>query len=158
MQQFCCAEVMHACVGRPTAVGEEQGLQQGSQVHLSTWKGLLPDSASAPTQVKSSRAGFQSAPLNLEGLAAGLGQRAQLLHDSCIMEQGLQQGLPAHLSTWKGLPPDSASAPSFCMTAACLHGWMDAARTAVCGKGSTVIVLRACSSLTSCSICAGRSG
>ena len=30
-------------------------------------------------------AGFEGAPLNLEGLAAGLGQRAQLLHDGCVL-------------------------------------------------------------------------
>jgi hypothetical protein len=48
------------------------------------------------------------------------------------------------------------------MTSACLHGWMVAAATDRWGWGSTVMVLRACSSDTSCRICAsggwGRAG
>ena len=58
-----------------------------------------------------------------------------------------------HLSTWKGFPLASAMLPSFFMTEACLQGWIEAAGTPEWGKGSTVIVFLACSSLTSSRIC-----
>ena len=64
----------------------------------------------------------------------------------------LQEGRQ-HLSTLRGLPLASAKPISFFMTPACLQGWMEADGTPVFGKGSTVMVFRACSSLTSSRIC-----
>lgn len=58
-----------------------------------------------------------------------------------------------HLSTRNSFPPASAMDPSFFMTTACLQGCIDAATTEECGNGSTVMVLRACSSLTSSRTC-----
>ena len=66
--------------------------------------------------------------------------------------QGVEKD-ETHLSTLNSFPPASAIAPSFFMTAACLQGWIEAETTEVCGKGSTVIVFLACSSLTSSKIC-----
>ncbi len=71
-------------------------------------------------------------------------------HD--MRQQGISEG--QHLSTFMGLPLDSARPMSLRMTPACLQGWMEAEGTPVFGKGSTVMVLRACSSLTSSRICA----
>ena len=71
------------------------------------------------------------------------------MHAGCDARNGRGQ----HLSTLRGLPLASAMPMSFFMTPACLQGWMEAEGTPLFGKGSTVIVLRACSSLTSSSIC-----
>lgn len=54
-----------------------------------------------------------------------------------------------HFSTLNSLPPCSAIWPSFFTTEACLQGCIEAATTEEWGKGSTVIVFLACSSLTS---------
>ena len=57
----------------------------------------------------------------------------------------------AHSSTLKLLPFSTRFPTSFFITSACRQGWMLAAVTGTCGWGSTVMVLRAWSSLTSSS-------